>query len=298
MKNEYNVLIVESDEKTFKVLTDIFKKSGYKLWRAVTGKDALGLAKQVYFIAIIAEVYIPDMNGVDLVKRLKKITGKVNISVLTVYSFIDSAIKALNAGAYAYLLKPLNAEEVRLIVKRMIENTCLLIQAGRGKYYQDMSFIDGLTGVYNHRYFHEKLNQQISHIRRFPRSVSLFMIDIDYFKKYNDTYGHPEGDKVLRNAAQVFINATREEDMVFRYGGEEFAIILPGTTQYDARNVGVRLLEMVRAQLPVTISVGLAVIPGDAQEKSDLIAKADKALYRAKTLGRDRICVYDKKLDV
>ena len=297
MENGYNVLIVESDEKTFKILADIFKKSGYKLWRAVTGKEALRLVKQVYFIAIITEVYIPDMNGVDLVKKLKKIAGKVNISVLTVYSFIDSAVKALNAGAYTYLLKPLNAEEVRLIVKRMVANTCLLIQAGRGKYYQDMSFIDGLTGVYNHRYFHEKLNQQINYIRRFPQSISLFMIDIDYFKKYNDAYGHPEGDKVLRNTAQAFITATREEDMVFRYGGEEFAILMPRTTQYDAQNVGMRLMEAIRVQLPITISIGLAAIPDSAQEKNDLIAKADKALYRAKALGRDRICVYDKKVD-
>lgn len=297
MGNDYNVLIVESDEKTFKGLADIFKKSNYKLWRATTGKEALKLAKQIYFIAMITEVYIPDMDGVELVKKLKKIAGKVNISVLTVYSFIDSAVKALNAGAFTYLLKPLNVEETKLIVKRMIENTCLSIQAGRGQYYQNKSFIDGLSGVYNHRYFHEMLDQQIKQMRRSPQSISLFMIDIDYFKKYNDTYGHPGGDKVLRDAAQLFVDATRDDDTVFRYGGEEFTIIMPRTIQNDARGVGVRLLEAVRIQLPVTVSIGLASIPDNAQEKSDLIIKADKALYRAKASGRDRLCVYDEKVD-
>ena len=297
MGNEYNVLIVGSEEKTFKTLVDIFGKSNYKLWKAATGREALKLAKQVYFIAVIVEVYVPDMDGVDLVRKLKKIIGKVNISVLTVYSFIDSAVKALNAGAYAYLLKPLNAEEARLIVKRMVENTCLSIQAGRGEYYQNISFVDGLTGVYNHRYFHERLKQQINNMRRFPQSISLFMIDIDYFKKYNDSYGHPKGDEILHDTAQVFVNATREDDIVFRYGGEEFTIILPETIQRDAQSVGARLLETVRAKMPITISVGLASIPDNAHEKDDLIDKADKALYRAKASGRNRICVYDKKVD-
>ncbi len=296
MGSEYNILVVENDDKCFRELEGVFKKSSYKLWRATTGKEALRLIKQVYFIAILSEVYVPDMSGIELVKKLKKISGKVNVSVLAVYSFIDTAIKALNAGAYTYLLKPLNAEEVRLIVTRMVENTCLAIQAGRGKYYQDMSSIDGLTGVYNHRYFHETLTQQINNMRRFPQALSLFMIDIDYFKKYNDTYGHPKGDEVLRGAAQVFVNTLREDDIVFRYGGEEFTIIMPRTIQQDARKVGIRLLEAIKTQTPITISLGLATIPDNAQEKSELISRADKALYRAKALGRDRICVYDSKL--
>lgn len=297
MGSEYNVLVVESDEKVFKELEDIFKKSSYKLWRAATGKEALKLIKQVYFIAIIAEVYVPDMNGIELIRKLKKMSGKVNISVLAVYSFIDTAIKALNAGAYAYLLKPLNAEEVRVILTRMVENTYLLIQAGRGKYYQDISAIDGLTGVYNHRCFHETLEQKINYMRRFPQSMSLLMVDIDYFKEYNDAHGHPKGDEVLRNTAQVLVNTLREDDIVFRYGGEEFAIIMPRTIQQDAQKVSMRLVEAIRAQAPITISIGLATIPDSAQEKSDLVIKADKALYRAKALGRDRFCVYDNKLD-
>jgi len=297
MGGEYNILVVESDDKSFRELEGFFKKSNYKLWRATTGKDALKLIKQVYFIAIISELYVPDMNGVELVRKLKKVSGKINISVLTVYSFIDTAIKALNAGAYTYLLKPLNEEEVKLILVRMIENTCLAIQAKRGKYYQDISSMDGLTGVYNHRHFHEIITQQVDHMKRFPQSLSLFMIDIDYFKKYNDTHGHPKGDEILRSTAQVFVNTIREEDIVFRYGGEEFTIIMPRTIQQDAQGVGARLLEIVKAQTPITISIGLATIPDDAQEKSGLIAKADKALYRAKALGRDRICAYDSKMD-
>ena len=160
-----------------------------------------------------------------------------------------------------------------------------------------MSILDGLTGVYNHRYFHERLDWQIDHLRRFPQAFSLFIIDIDDFKKYNDTNGHLAGDKVLHNAAQLFVDSTRDSDLVFRYGGEEFAIILPQTEQQNAKRVGERLIEMVRRQLPVTISIGLATFPEHAQTKNDLINRADKALYRAKRLGKDRICVYDERVD-
>ena len=160
-----------------------------------------------------------------------------------------------------------------------------------------MSILDGLTGIYNHRHFHEMLERQIAHLRRAPNSFSLLMIDIDDFKKYNDTKGHPEGDKVLHNAAQLFVNSTRDSDLVFRYGGEEFSVILAATGQQLASRAGERLVEGARVHLPVTISIGLATFPDDSQAKDELITKADQALYRAKRLGKDRVCIYDEKLD-
>ena len=297
MPGEFNILIVEDDEKTFKVLEEGLAKTNYKLWRVTSGGEALKLIKQAYFMIVISEIRIADMDGVELIRRLRKIDSRINIIMLTTYSFSDAAVKALEAGAYAYLMKPLNIAELKLISKRAVENSCLLIQAGKRKYYQDMSILDGLTGVYNHRYFHEKLYWQIKHLTRFPQAFSLFMVDIDDFKKYNDTKGHPEGDKVLHNVAQLFVDSVRGDDVVFRYGGEEFVIILPQTDKQHAVRAGQRLLEAVRAKLPVTVSIGLAGFPDDAQTKKDLVALADKALYRAKRLGKNAICVYDRKLD-
>jgi diguanylate cyclase (GGDEF)-like protein len=172
-----------------------------------------------------------------------------------------------------------------------------MIQAGKKKYYQDMSVMDGLTGVYNHRHFHEVLDWQLSHMRRFPQTFTLFIIDIDNFKKYNDTKGHVEGDKVLHDAAQLFVSITRDTDWVFRYGGEEFAVILPQTPQQQAQIAAERLLRAARAQLPVTISIGMASFPDNAQTKSDLVVRADKALYRSKSTGKDKASTYDKNLD-
>lgn len=297
MGEEFNMLVIEDEDSTFNVLTAAFSDKKYKLWRVTTGKEALNLIKDIYFIAVISELRIADMDGVEFIQKAKKIDSRTNVIVLTAYSFADSAVQALKAGAYAYVLKPLNLEELKLVLRRSIENTCLLIQAGRKKYYQDMSMLDGLTRVYNHRHFHEVLEWHVNHIRRFPQAFSLFMIDVDDFKKYNDTNGHVEGDKVLHNVAQLLVTLTRDDDVVFRYGGEEFTVIMPQTPNQQAQIAGQRLIEGVRKQSPVTISLGLSTFPDDAQVKKDLISYADKALYRAKRLGKDRMCVYDKNLD-
>jgi diguanylate cyclase (GGDEF)-like protein len=297
MRDEFNVLVIEDNDETFNALKEGLANSRFRLLRATTAKEALKLCKDVYFMAIITESHMPDMNGIELIRRIKKIDNKVNIILMTTYSFIDSAVLALKTGAFAYILKPCNIEEVKLILQRAIENRSLLILAGERKYYQDMSILDGLTGVYNNRHFHEMLEWQIGHLLRVPQAFSLLMIDIDDFKKYNDTYGHLAGDKLLHNTAQLFLNSARGSDMVFRYGGEEFAIIMPQTAQENAKRAGERLLETVRIHLPVTISLGLATFPDNAQTQEELINNADKALYRAKSLGKARLCIYDQKLD-
>ena len=297
MSDAFNILVVEDDENIFKVLDKTFIGDRYKLWRVTTGKEALNLIKEIHFIVVISELYIADMDGIELIKRIKKIDSRVNIIVLTAYSFANSAVKALEAGAYAYLLKPLNTEELKLMLRRSIENTCLLIQVGRKKYYQDISILDSLTSVFNHRHFDDVLKWQIDHMQRFPQVFSLFIIDIDYFKKYNDTHGHVEGDKVLHNVAQLLVTLTRDTDTVFRYGGEEFTVIMPQTPNQEAQIVGQRLIEGVRRQSSITISIGLSTFPDDTHVKEVLVVKADKALYRAKRLGRDQLCVYDKNMD-
>ena len=206
MDSEPSILIIEDNESAFKALKDAFAPLTHKVWKAAGGKEALKLLKNLYFTAVIIEAQVPDMNGVELIKKIKSLDSRVNIIVLVTPFLTDLRVKTLKAGAYAYLMKPIDAEEARLILKNAVENTCLMVQAGKRKYYQDMSILDGLTGIYNHRHFYEKLDWHIAHMRRFPQAFSVFMIDIDNFKKYNDTKGHPEGDKVLRDAAQLFVD--------------------------------------------------------------------------------------------
>ncbi|MDD5042967.1 MAG: diguanylate cyclase [Candidatus Omnitrophica bacterium] len=294
---EFNILVIEDDDRTYNTIKQALISPEYKLHRVTSGEEALRLAKEGYFVAIITEVQIGDMNGIELVRRLRKLDQRINIIGLTVYAFVNLAVEAMKEGVYSYLLKPLNTEELNLVVRRSIENTFLLIQAGQRKYYQDIATMDGLTGVYNHRHFHEMLDWNISHLNRSPQAFSLFIIDIDDFKKYNDTKGHVEGDKILHNFAQLLVASTRDNDTVFRYGGEEFAVILSQTDQWAAQKVAERLLVIVRSRMPVTMSMGLASFPMNAQVKSDLVTRADKALYRAKASGKNRLCTYDAGLD-
>lgn len=161
---------------------------------------------------------------------------------------------------------------------------------------EKLATIDGLTGLYNHRRFQEKLADEFKRLNRSPARLSLVLADIDYFKKVNDSYGHPAGDLVLKGVSHIIREEVREMDVPARYGGEEFAVLLPGTDADGAGNIAERLRKAVMdaafeadgRSLSVTISIGIATAPDDAQHAQELIEKADRALYQAKHSGRNR----------
>lgn len=155
---------------------------------------------------------------------------------------------------------------------------------------------DELTGLYNHRHFHERLEQEIARGSRFGTTFSLVIMDIDLFKSYNDIYGHLAGDQVLRRVGHYLATSVRSIDMAFRYGGEEFAIILPEARLDDAYKVAERIRKTIEAKsstraMPITMSVGVANWPNDGVMKEEIIGRADAALYRAKQTGRNRTCL-------
>ena len=176
-----------------------------------------------------------------------------------------------------------------------------LMKAKDFEYQYKLATIDGLTELYNHRYFQDTLRKQIDIARRYNQSFSLIIVDIDFFKKFNDTYGHQAGDAVLRQVAQTLKKNSRTTDYVCRYGGEEMSIILPNTGAEEALNNANRICKAV-AEKPfhltpvdtanVTISLGVATFPDNAQTPQDLIEWADKGLYYAKEHGRNQVGRY------
>ena len=172
-----------------------------------------------------------------------------------------------------------------------IENTMLY------KSKEHLSVTDGLTGLYNHRHFQEQLEVEVKRAQRYDLSLSLIMIDLDHFKEFNDTYGHLEGDGLLRKIAQILKSSLRETDLVARYGGEEFSVILPETDKEGASIAAERVRKTISEQTfgevgaKMTISLGVASYPDDACLRADLIRQADEALYRAKREGRNRTCL-------
>jgi diguanylate cyclase (GGDEF)-like protein len=157
----------------------------------------------------------------------------------------------------------------------------------------DLAIKDGLTGLYTHRYFQELLNQELEKAKSYSYPLTLLMIDTDKFKQYNDTFGHPEGDKLLKNIANILTKNVRKNDYVCRYGGDEFAIILVNTKKQDAYYIAERIRQsysvLKKEDIQVSASIGIASYPDDAITKDDLIRKADEALYEAKRSGRNRV---------
>ncbi|HDQ26284.1 MAG TPA: GGDEF domain-containing protein [bacterium] len=162
---------------------------------------------------------------------------------------------------------------------------------------EKMSVTDGLTGLYVHRYFQEKLENEIKRAARYGGNMAIVMCDIDFFKTINDTHGHLAGDQILKSMAMILKNNTTAVDTVARYGGEEFIIIMPDTDKDAAHARAVKIRKAVEAHdfrykelhIKVTISMGVAVYPGDAITRRTLVEKADKALYKAKEAGRNRV---------
>ncbi len=172
---------------------------------------------------------------------------------------------------------------------------------------QQLAITDGLTKLYNHRYFQDALEDELNRSRRFRRPLSLIMIDIDHFKHFNDTYGHQQGDIILKELACLLRENVRKIEIVARYGGEEFAIILPETSDAEAAEIAERLRNEVakkdftfkkrNGREQITISLGIATFPNDADNQVALIRSADKALYLAKESGRNRVCFLKKPAD-
>ncbi len=196
----------------------------------------------------------------------------------------------MQAGASDFISKPVEAGFLDLRIQRAVE----LEHARR------LAKLDSLTGLYNHRFFQERLGEEIKRSERHARPLALLLLDIDHFKEFNDTHGHMTGDAVLREVSRLLLESSRAEDIVARYGGEEFALILPETAREGAEVLAgrvKRIFESSRLEerdLPrntkITVSIGVASWRPESTKES-LLEAADQALYRAKREGRNRVCV-------
>ena len=303
-----SALVVDDDEGTHGSLVETLQESGYFTDVATDGKGAIDKVKEFFYNIAVVEVELPDMTGLDLLKVIKSIHPDTSVIFMTDNPSLENSVGALNAGASAYMMKPLNMEEMMghigdvLDRQRSIIETRELLFAERKKreFYQYLSIIDGLTDLYNHRHFHELLTQEVARAIRYEHHLSLLMVDIDDFKRFNDSYGHPAGDKALQEIAKLFKENCRRVDCICRYGGEEFAIITPETSGKNAVYIARRLVEKAREmkisvygstiEANLTISIGIAGYPTDAKTKEDLIIRADKNLLEAKKAGKD--CFY------
>jgi diguanylate cyclase (GGDEF)-like protein len=316
MEQALRILVVDDKKIIRTTITQVLEDDGHEVTTAANGADALALYKKERFPIVITDIYMPEMTGIDLLAAIKHIDEKTRIIVMTSYASTDSAIATLRSGAYDYLTKPFeDIELISNVVRRAAEKIRLerqaehLIEMLKQKTEQleqsnaqlkSLAIRDSLTGLYNHRYFQESLTAELNRTRRYQHPFSLMFIDLDYFKTFNDANGHLEGDKLLMTLSNLFLENFRKTDIVCRYGGDEFAVILPEESNQNARMIAAKLHARVaehpfegREAMPqgrVTVSIGIATYPDNETDAESLLKHADRIMYEAKkTRGQFRL---------
>lgn len=288
------ILVVDDDADSLRITNLTLTKAGYKVLSYMSGEEALAALKTERPDLLIFDVMLPGMSGYDLCREVRKDKAFTFTPVIyvTTKGQIDDKVYGLKTGADDYLTKPYEPEELVARVGAHI---------GRIELMKELSIKDGLTRAYNHRYFQERLTTELGRAKRYGRALSVALTDIDHFKRFNDQWGHQVGDIVLRRLVDTLQQQVRNVDVVCRYGGEEFVVIMPETPSGKALEVMNRIREHLartafkieghEEDFRITISVGIASFPGDSQVKDELISKADKALYTAKKKGRNLVCI-------
>ncbi|MBW2738399.1 MAG: diguanylate cyclase [Deltaproteobacteria bacterium] len=290
------IMIVDDERHNIKVLTD-FLRADYKIMAAKTGEQALKAAQCPNPPdLILLDIIMPGINGYEVCKRLKADSRTMHIPVIfvTAMDASDDEAKGFELGAVDYITKPFKP----VIVKARIRTH---IQLKRKTDLLDrMALLDGLTEIPNRRCFDDTLEKEIRRAARNGSFLSLVLMDIDFFKNYNDQYGHVAGDACLRRVAKAVEGVLkRASDCAARYGGEEFAMILPGTDMESAMHIAEEVRRAVAAlniqhadsdvAEHVSLSLGVATVSADQKMSSlELIEAADASLYQAKGNGRNR----------
>ncbi|WP_410497404.1 diguanylate cyclase domain-containing protein [Chitinibacter sp. S2-10] len=291
------ILIIDDQMTNIEALGELLTDQ-YDVHFALSGAAALQQIAQHKPDLILLDIMMPDMDGYAVCRELQSQpdTAEIPVIFITALGMPDEESRGLDAGAVDYIVKPFNPTVVRarvrnhLAFKQAQDQLRLLAQT------------DGLTGLANRRYLFQRLQAEFERAQHTPNVFSLILIDVDYFKRYNDTQGHVAGDVCLQRIAGVIMSELRNSnDLMARYGGEEFCCLLPDTHLQEARLIAERIARSVtELAIPnpkapglniVTISAGVAQWQSDVTQPETLLQRADQGLYAAKDAGRNQVCV-------
>jgi diguanylate cyclase (GGDEF)-like protein len=294
---KFQILIVDDDHSVRTTMQEYIQNAGYSALMASSAEEALELVKQKNFHVVITDIKLPAMGGLELTKVIKKNNG-ADVIVVTGYGDDYSYEEAINVGASDFVIKPVRLEELMLRLRRVLNERQLTEERVRMmEKLQKLAITDGLTKLYNSRSFYSQLELEVDRFNRYRHPLSLLLLDIDHFKTYNDTYGHLEGDKVLVRFSQIIKSCLRANDSAYRYGGEEFTVILPETGGEKAKTVAQRIRKTLESEkfkprpdktVKITISIGVTQYYPQ-EELSTFIQRADRAMYLSKQNGRNKV---------
>ena len=293
----YSILIVDDDIAIKESVAKYLKILNYEVESALNAEEALKTLNSFKADIVLTDIMMQGMDGLELTRKIKE-SYKTDVMVMTGYSAEYSYEEAVQAGASDFIFKPFRFEELDLRIKRVLrearfkkERTKLLNEL------KNLAITDALTELYNSRHFFAQIKAESSRHTRYSRALSLLILDIDFFKNYNDTWGHLEGDKVLMGIGKTINSCMRSMDTAYRYGGEEFAILLPETGLQRACVVGARIKDSISSQIfepepgkkaSITVSLGATELV-EGEDFKSFINRSDKALYQSKDTGRNKL---------
>lgn len=288
------VLIVDDNANNVRLLTEILEDEGYEVFALDNGLPVIDTAEVLKPDIILLDIMMPHMDGFQVCQLLKSNPELKEIPVIMVTAKTEGADikRALELGSFDYIKKPFDEIEVIARIQSALR------YREQQNILKEMATRDSLTRLYNHSLLMELLEKELAKSARDNTGLAFIMLDIDHFKKVNDTYGHLVGDGVLKELASLLISSSRTGDIVGRYGGEEFGIVLPQIDLGGTRTLCERLREKIAVhQFPrdedcinITISIGVSFKePGQSLTGKDMVKIADEALYKAKHSGRNRV---------
>lgn len=295
------ILVVDDMTTTLLLLHDLLKDT-YEVKIAKSGTKALEILESPNDIdLILLDIEMPDINGYDVCKRIKNNETIKNIPIIFITGRTSQEDEeyGLNLGAIDYITKPFNKTITKLRLKNYLEMKI------KNDLLEKISMYDGLTNIRNRRYFDETFEKTFNEIKRDKKSLAVLMIDIDFFKPYNDNYGHGQGDETLRKVAKALEKTIkRASDFVARYGGEEFVILLKDINKDGVEAVANNLLNAIRElkithefskiENYVTVSIGVSYYNSSSDiTKLELLLKADETLYNVKNSGRNNFAILE-----
>jgi two-component system cell cycle response regulator len=286
------VLIVDDAPDTLEIIQKLLRFEGYDVITASTGEEGVKNVEEEKPEVVLMDISLPGIDGTEALKRIRKINPLQCVIMLTAFATVDNAIQALKEGASDFIKKPFENEHLIHIVNQcLVKYRTLKEKENLEEEVKRLSITDDLTGLYNHRHFFKTLGAELARLKRQKTSLSLLMFDLDNFKRYNDLYGHLEGDKVLRKIGEIVKNSIRSNvDSGYRYGGDEFAALLIGASVDQALVIAERIRSSIEQAgfRNITVSIGLA----EYEDRFDLegfLKFADDAMYVSKHSGGNRV---------
>jgi diguanylate cyclase (GGDEF)-like protein len=324
-----SVLVVDNEPQVLSLIGEFLKDHPYELTLSPNGTDALKRLEKNEYNVVITDLRMNPVDGLQVLHFAKDKDPFCEIIMITAYPTFESSLEALRGKIFEYLEKPISFDRLIKSVQNAVQKNLLALENKElldrlkkqneqleqkveeaTRELQQRTVQDFLTGLHNYRFFVNALSTEISRSIRYNRPLVLVMLDLDFFKDYNDSMGHLAGNEVLKSVGKIIRSSVRANDIICRYGGEEFAVILPETTKEEALPLAERIQNAVKNQgfiypsprtkekTGVTISAGIAGCTEDADEYDMLVRKADAALYEAKNRGRDQVILASPEMNM